>query len=86
MVSRHGLVMLLPHGMEGQRARPFARYLERFLQLCAGNNIQVCNVTTPAQYFHLLRKQMKPAFRKPLVIMSPKVCCGIKWPYPRCRT
>lgn len=67
-----GLVMLLPHGMEGQGPEHSHAYLERFLQLGAQNNIQVCNVTTPAQYFHLLRKQLKQPFRKPLVIMSPK--------------
>jgi 2-oxoglutarate dehydrogenase E1 component len=67
-----GLVMLLPHGMEGQGPEHSHAYLERFLQLCSQNNMQVCNVSTPAQYFHLLRKQLKQPFRKPLVIMSPK--------------
>ncbi|MEJ2725815.1 MAG: 2-oxoglutarate dehydrogenase E1 component, partial [Deltaproteobacteria bacterium] len=67
-----GLVMLLPHGMEGQGPEHSHAYLERFLQLCAQDNIQVCNVTTPAQYFHLLRRQLKQPFRKPLVVMSPK--------------
>ncbi len=68
----NGLVMLLPHGMEGQGPEHSSARLERFLQLCAEDNIQVCNITTPANYFHMLRRQMLRPFRKPMVVMSPK--------------
>ncbi len=66
------IVLLLPHGFEGQGPEHSSAHLERFLMLCARNNIQVCNCTTPAQYFHLLRRQVKRSFRKPLIVMTPK--------------
>ena len=67
-----GITLLLPHGYEGQGPEHSSARLERFLQACAENNIQVANLTTPAQLFHALRRQMKREFKKPLVIMSPK--------------
>ncbi len=69
---QNGLVMFLPHGYEGQGAEHSSGRMERFLQLCAKDNLYVADVTTPANHFHLLRRQMKAKFRKPLIIFTPK--------------
>jgi 2-oxoglutarate dehydrogenase E1 component len=66
------IVMLLPHGFEGQGPEHSSARLERYLQLCAEDNLQVVNVTTPANYFHALRRQVRRSFRKPLIVMTPK--------------
>lgn len=70
--SRNGLVMFLPHGYEGQGAEHSSGRMERFLSLCADYNMQVANCTTPANFYHILRRQMKRDYRKPLVIFTPK--------------
>jgi 2-oxoglutarate dehydrogenase E1 component len=69
---QNGLVLLLPHGYEGQGAEHSSARMERYLQLCAEDNMYVVDVTTPANLFHALRRQVKPSFRKPLVVFTPK--------------
>jgi 2-oxoglutarate dehydrogenase E1 component len=70
--NQNGIVMLLPHGYEGQGAEHSSARMERYLQLCARHNMYVADCTTPANFFHLMRRQMKTKFRKPLVVFSPK--------------
>ncbi|MFT6331771.1 MAG: 2-oxoglutarate dehydrogenase E1 component [Lentimonas sp.] len=71
-LRKSGLVCLLPHGFEGQGPEHSSAKLERFLQLCADNNMRVCNITNPANFFHALRRQIHSGDRKPLIVMSPK--------------
>jgi 2-oxoglutarate dehydrogenase E1 component len=70
--NQNGIVMLLPHGYEGQGAEHSSGRMERYLQLCANHNMYVADCTTPANFFHLLRRQMKTTFRKPLIVFTPK--------------
>ena len=70
--NQNGIVMLLPHGYEGQGAEHSSARMERYLQLCARHNMYVADCTTPANFFHLLRRQMKTTFRKPLIVFTPK--------------
>ncbi len=70
--NQNGIVLLLPHGYEGQGAEHSSARMERFLQLCARQNMYVADCTTPANFFHLLRRQMKTTFRKPLIVFTPK--------------
>ncbi|MFL9838394.1 2-oxoglutarate dehydrogenase E1 component [Flavobacterium sp. ST-75] len=70
--NQNGLVMLLPHGYEGQGAEHSSARMERYLQLCANHNMYIADCTTPANFFHLLRRQMKTTFRKPLIVFTPK--------------
>jgi len=78
--TQSGLVMLMPHGYEGQGAEHSSARLERFLQLSAGSNIQIVNCTTPANFYHVLRRQMVRDFRKPLIVFTPKKLLR----YPAC--
>ncbi|MCL4135284.1 UNVERIFIED_CONTAM: hypothetical protein GTU68_063216 [Idotea baltica] len=72
--TQNGIVVLLPHGYEGQGSEHSSARIERYLQLCAEDNMTVANCTTPANFYHLLRRQMKRTYRKPLIVFTPKIC------------
>ena len=76
---QNGIVLLLPHGYEGQGAEHSSARIERYLQLCAKDNMFVANCTTPANMFHLLRRQVKSNYRKPLVVFTPRACYATHW-------
>ena len=76
---QNGIVLLLPHGYEGQGAEHSSARIERYLQLCAKDNMFVANCTTPANMFHLLRRQVKSNYRKPLVVFTPKSLLRHPW-------
>lgn len=81
--QKNRMVLLLPHGYEGAGSEHSSARMERYLQLCADDNMQVINPTTPAQYFHALRRQVHRNVHKPLIISRPKACSPVRRPSPR---
>ena len=81
--QRSSVTLLLPHSHEGQGPDHTSGRIERYLQLCAEDNMRVAVPTTPASYFHLLRRQALSPKKKPLVVFTPSRCCGTGWPYRR---